>query len=317
MQDIPKSVPVRKIIKETENVKTFIFDAVCKPDGGLLDAQPGQFVNLWLPGINEKPMSVAYCDEKEFWVTIFAVGEFSKAMHELKEGDLVGVRGPYGRGFRWQKGQRLVMMAGGYGAAPLYYLTQRAVADGCKVDFVIGARSKDHLLYIDRIKKLGEDLHVAAGGAGAVATDSALGAGSVELQIATDDGSEGVKGYNVVILDKLIEEAKAGTAMKVICDGNMCRREEVTVSPIDCVYACGPELMMKAVSDKCFDAGVNAQLSVERYMKCGFGVCGQCSVDDSGIRMCKEGPCLDNEQVRKIKEFGKYHRDSLGKMHEF
>ncbi len=286
--DIPQTIPIKKIIQETPHVKTFIFEYD-------LGAVPGQFVNLWIPRLNEKPMSVAYCDEKEFWVTIFAVGPFSKAMHEKKEGDLIGVRGPYGKGFQWEKGQHLVTVGGGYGAAPLYFLTKSASEDGCQVDFVVGARSKEHLLYLDRVHELK----------------------NVDTHIATDDGSEGIKGYNVVILEQLIEDAKKGKGMRVSCDGGMCKREEVEVKPIDWVYACGPEMMMKAVSDMCFDVGVNAQLSIERYMKCGFGVCGQCTVDDGGKRMCKEGPVVTNDVAREITEFGKYHRDAQGQIHEF
>ncbi len=288
MFDLPISIPIKKVIQETENVKTFVF----KHD---LRAKPGQFVNLWLPEVDEKPMSVAYCDSKEFWVSIFAVGPFSQAMHQLKEGDLVGVRGPYGHGFKWEKNQHLVMMAGGYGAAPLYFLTRKAVGDGCSVEFVIGARSKDHLLYTERIKELD----------------------NVELHVATDDGSEGVKGFNVVILDQLIEDAKKGKKFKVICDGSTCKREEVDFAPLDCVYACGPELMMKSVAEKCAEAEIDSQVSVERYMKCGFGVCGQCCVDSSGKRMCSEGPCIPGVEALKIDEFGKYHRDAQGKIHEF
>ncbi len=240
MNDIPKSIPIKKIIRETPHVKTFVFEHN-------LGAKPGQFANLWIPRVDEKPMSIAYSDAKEFWVTIFAVGNFSKHMHHLKEGDLVGVRGPYGKAFKFQKGQRLVMMAGGYGAAPLYFLTTEAVKQGCHVDFVVGARSKEHLLYLSRIKKLK----------------------NVMLHVATDDGSVGKKGYNVFILEELLAGMKSGKSSK----------------KIDCVYGCGPELMLKRISDMCAAAGVNAQLSIERYMKCGFGVCGQCAVDPRGERM--------------------------------
>ena len=265
--DIPKAIPIKKIIEETPYVKTFVFEHT-------LHSLPGQFVNLWIPRVDEKPMSIAYDGGKEFWVTIFAVGPFSKTMHRLIVGDLVGVRGPYGKPFTFKKGGRLVMMAGGYGAAPLYNLTVRAVKAGCTVDFVVGARGKEHLLYLNRIKKLGP---------------------SVKLHIATDDGSVGRKGYNTFILADLLEESKK----------------------IDCVYACGPELMMKKVSDMCFADKVNAQISIERFMKCGFGVCGQCVVDGTGERTCVEGPCVDNAHARKITEFGKYHRDRTGKMHNF
>ena len=128
--DIPKTIPIKKIIVETPHVKTFVFQHH-------LGSKPGQFVNLWLPRLDEKPMSIAYDNGKEFWITMFAVGSFSKAMHKLKVGDPVGVRGPYGTNFSFKPKQRLAMMAGGYGAAPLYYLTVQAVALGCFVDFVI------------------------------------------------------------------------------------------------------------------------------------------------------------------------------------
>lgn len=284
----PKALPVKKIIQETDNVKTFIFEYD-------LGAEPGQFVNMWLPGVDEKPMSVAYCDKNEFWVSIFAVGPFSSAMHELKVGDKVGVRGPYGRGFTWKKGEHLVMMAGGYGAAPLYYLTRRAVSDGCTVEFVIGARSKSHVLYTERIETLK----------------------NVFLHVATSDGSMGVKGYNTLILKQLIEDAKRGKSFREHCGNNTCEREEVDFAPLDTVYSCGPEMMMKSVAEMCLTEGVESQVSVERYMKCGFGVCGQCSVDGSGKRMCSEGPCMRGADALMIEEFGKYHRDAEGKIHEF
>jgi len=294
MRDVPKVIKIKKVIVETPFVKTFIFEHK-------LGAQPGQFVNLWLPRIDEKPMSVAYCDAKEFWVTMFAVGPFSKKMHTLKAGDLVGVRGPYGHGFSFKKGQRLVMMAGGYGAAPLYNLTVQAVKAGCKIDFVIGARSKEHLLYLSRIKKLK----------------------NVKLHITTDDGSVGLKGYNTQVLEKLLAEVggkmpappvKGARGAKA---GKSGAKGAVKSKKIDCIYTCGPEMMMKKISDMCWSAKVSAQISIERYMKCGFGVCGQCCVDESGERMCTEGPVVDNARARKITEFGKYHRDSVGKISPF
>ena len=287
--DIPKVIPIKKVIVETPHVKTFVF-------AHKLGAKPGQFVNLWLPRVDEKPMSVAYCGPKEFWVTMFAVGPFSKKMHTLKAGDKVGVRGPYGHGFSFKKGQRLVMMAGGYGAAPLYYLTVEAAKKGCKIDFVIGARSKDHLLYLSRIRKLK----------------------NVKLHITTDDGSVGLKGYNILVLEKLLEEGKRQKAKgRSASKKSKGKSQKAKVRRIDCVYTCGPELMMKKISDMCFNAGVPAQISIERYMKCGFGVCGQCCVDETGERMCKEGPVVDNNRARKIAEFGKYHRDSVGRIVKF
>lgn len=294
MFDIPKPIPIKKVIVETPFVKTFVFEHT-------LNSKPGQFVNLWIPRVNEKPMSIAYDNGKEFWVTMFAVGPFSRMMHTLQAGDLVGVRGPYGSHFKYEKGQHLVMMAGGYGAAPLYNLTMKAAESGCSVDFVVGARSKEHLLYIDRIKKLK----------------------NVTLHIATDDGSVGEKGYNTLILERLLALSLRGvrraTKQPRLISTRLLRSDglAMTEKKIDSVYGCGPEMMLKKVSDMCYAAGVKAQISIERYMKCGFGVCGQCCVDKTGERMCKEGPVVDNERARKITEFGKYHRDAVGRVHNF
>ena len=69
----------------------------------------------------------------------------------------------------------------------------------------------------------------------------------------------------------------------------------------------------KRASDICFALKTLCQVSLERYMKCGFGVCGNCCVDETGERMCVEGPAIDHLKARKFKDFGVYHRDSVGR----
>lgn len=261
--DHPVSVPIKKIIQETENVKTFVFEYE-------LGAKPGQFVMLWIPGIDAKPFSVAYDNGKEFWVTFFAIGPATKKLFEFSEGDFVGVMGPYGTHYQYDDGQHLALVAGGYGAAPMFFVAQEAVTRGCTVDFIVGARSKEHLLFLDHIK----------------------GLENTELHIATDDGSEGFTGYNTALYEEIIQKKKP-----------------------DWTFSCGPEVMMKRVSDIVTEADLHAQFSLERYMKCGFGICGNCCVDESGIRLCSEGVVIDNTQARSIKDFGKYHRDALGRKH--
>ncbi|MDD5025898.1 MAG: hypothetical protein PHH13_00815 [Candidatus Peribacteraceae bacterium] len=86
---------------------------------------------------------------------------------------------------------------------------------------------------------------------------------------------------------------------------------------VDQIFACGPERMLKAVSDLSFEMKIPSQLSLERYMKCGFGLCGNCVVDPLGIRLCTDGPVVRNDIARKITEFGKYCRDDLGRKHSF
>lgn len=259
-------------------VRTYTFD-------GSLGAKPGQFVMVWLPGVDENPMSVAYDDGANTKITFFAVGDMSEALAKCKVGDLVGLRGPFGTSYEWKPGDHIVLVAGGYGAAPMYFIAESTVGHGCTLEVVVGARSKEHLLYIEEFKKLPH----------------------VELHIATNDGSVGTKGFNTEILETILAS----------CPVDKKNRKDPNCYPVDQVFACGPELMLKRVSEIANQHGVPAQLSMERYMKCGFGLCGNCVIDPMGIRMCVEGPVVKNEVLLKLPEFGAYHRDDLGKKHEF
>jgi len=74
---------------------------------------------------------------------------------------------------------------------------------------------------------------------------------------------------------------------------------------------------MKRAAEIARDKGIKSELALERYMKCGFGVCGQCCVDETGVCVCKEGTVFDGERALGFSEFGKYHRDSMGKKVEW
>lgn len=79
----------------------------------------------------------------------------------------------------------------------------------------------------------------------------------------------------------------------------------------DAVLTCGPETMIKKVLDICMKNKIPCQASLERYMKCGVGICGSCAIDPSGLRVCKDGPVFTAEQL-KDSELGKYARDKAG-----
>ncbi len=263
-------LPIARIVDENEYTKTFVFNYP-------LNGKPGQFLMLWVPGVDEKPMSVAYSDENEFWVTVCAVGPTSKALHGMQVGDLVGIRGPLGTHYGWEKGDHLALVSGGYGAAPMYFVASEAVKDGCTVEFLVGARSENLLLYTDKV----------------------LGLGEVNLHLSTDDGSVGYKGYITDVLAEVLKgEAENGT-------------------PVNKVFTCGPEVMMNVVGKVAEAAGVPSYMSMEKYMKCGIGVCGQCAVDDTGDLVCKQGPVMSWELLKTLPEMGKYHRDAQGKKHYF
>jgi dihydroorotate dehydrogenase electron transfer subunit len=88
-------------------------------------------------------------------------------------------------------------------------------------------------------------------------------------------------------------------------------REQIAAGQLDMVYVCGPELMMKSVADVCREGGVGCQVSMERYMKCGIGVCGQCDCD--GLRVCADGPVFDLADLARMPSFGHRHRDGTGR----
>ncbi len=254
---LPQVVPIREVRIETRRIRTFILDT------RLPEAQPGQFVMLWLPGVDEKPISIAHPDP--LTLTVARVGPFSTALHRAREGDLLGIRGPFGRGFTIHMDRPALLIGGGYGIAPLYFLAVRTVQQGIPTTVALGARRANDLIYEDHFRALG-----------------------VELLIATDDGSAGARGTAV--------EA----AMK-----------RVRRSPPPAVYACGPERMLVAVLRLCQEQGLSGQLSVERYMKCGFGICGQCALD--GMLVCQDGPVFTVEQLAGLTEFGRFRRNPTGR----
>ncbi len=133
-----------------------------------LEAQPGQFVMVWLPRLDEKPFSLV--DSQPATLTVVQVGPFTERMQRLREGDVLYLRGPLGNGFSL-KGRRPLLVAGGTGAAPLAFLARRLVEAGGKVTAALGARTEAELLLRERF---------VAAGAG--------------LLVSTDDGSAGERG---------------------------------------------------------------------------------------------------------------------------
>jgi dihydroorotate dehydrogenase electron transfer subunit len=134
-----------------ENVRTqiLIFDHE-------LPSQPGQFVMAWLPGVDEKPFSIAAADP--LTLLVVAVGPMSEAMHRLEAGDRLWVRGPLGQGFRLPDApgdKRVLLAGGGYGVAPLRFLADRARRAGCAVDVCIGAGAVGDVLWVEAFERLG------------------------------------------------------------------------------------------------------------------------------------------------------------------
>ncbi|WP_174591845.1 dihydroorotate dehydrogenase electron transfer subunit [Methanocella conradii] len=252
----PISAKILKVIDETPTIKTFRLDTA-----GWLKGKPGQFVMVWVRGVDEVPMALSYEDG----ITVQRVGEATEAMFRLKEGDTLGIRGPYGNG--WELvGDNILIISGGVGSAPLAPLAEKAAAIGVQVTVLAGYRTKEEVHFETRYRKAGKTL------------------------ISTDDGSYGHKGFVTDLM------------------------RDIDLSMYTQIYCCGPEKMMYRVlgildGHKMAD---RSQFSLQRYIKCGIGVCGSCCIDPDGLRVCKDGPVFRGDTLISS-ELGRYARDGSGR----
>ncbi|MHC1635253.1 MAG: dihydroorotate dehydrogenase electron transfer subunit [Candidatus Methanospirareceae archaeon] len=262
MQAFPKTFKIKKIRRESPHITSFFF----KIKEIAERANPGQFVMVWVPLVDEKPMSLSYIGKDCIGITVQSVGMMTMELNKKKVGDYVGIRGPYGRGFDYTGVYKALIIGGGVGVAPLMPLAER-IAERGEVTAVIGAKTAEEIIFLERLEELCED-----------------------VIITTEDGTLGKKGLVTDILEDLLRGER-----------------------FEKVFMCGPEKMMEKGLRILEKFNVEGEISMERWMKCGVGICGHCVLDELGIRVCKEGPVFDFATVKKIKEFGKYRRGSSGR----
>ncbi len=173
--NVPTPFHVREKVQENPKTVSLILD-------GSLGCTPGQFVMLWLPGVDEKPFSISGSNPLMF--TVSRVGPFSEALHALCPGDSVWVRGPFGTGFSLGSG-RALLVGGGYGAAPLAFLARclLTTAPAGSVEVALGARTSKDLLFVERFREMGVPVHEA-----------------------TEDGSRGATGRVTEVVKPLLAE---------------------------------------------------------------------------------------------------------------
>lgn len=247
---------VKKATKENYRVRTIEIDHK-------LDALPGQFLMVWVPGVGERPMSIG--NNNPLTISVADVGKVSSEICKLKEGDDISYRGPFGKPFLLPKTVKKVLcIGGGYGVVPIYFLAKKAKENGMKAYAVVGARTERDITWEKQLFMVCE-----------------------EVFVTTDDGSKGKKGTVMAEAEGLIDK-------------------------MDYVCCCGPEKMMEAVAKLCREKKVPCLVSIERYMKCGCGVCGSCEI--SGKLCCLDGPVFSGEEALSLPDFGKRRRDATGKI---
>jgi ferredoxin--NADP+ reductase len=221
-------------------------------------AQPGQFIILRISESGERiPLTIADYDSEKGTVTIIyqIVGKTTRALSEMNEGDeLLDFVGPLGVASHLDGYKKVAVIGGGLGTAIAYPQAKKLHSMGAEVHSIIGFRNKDLIIL-----------------------EKEMEAASDKLVVATDDGSNGNKGFVTNMLKQLIEE------------GNQ----------YDLVIAIGPLIMMKMVSNLTREYGIKTLVSMNPVMIDGTGMCGGCRLTVGGKTKfaCVDGPDFDGHEV--------------------
>jgi dihydroorotate dehydrogenase electron transfer subunit len=137
---------ILNVVPESPTVKTFMLkDKYCAK------ARPGQFLMLWIPGVDEIPLSIMNTESGNVSVSVKEIGDATHHLHRMKQGETVGVRGPFGSSFSENTGN-VLLVGGGTGTAPLLFLAKRLQAKSKRLAFVVGAKTKSDLLFLNDLK---------------------------------------------------------------------------------------------------------------------------------------------------------------------
>ena len=276
---LPYPVRIDDIKNETvdRSLKTFKFVFINPDDEERFAYRAGQFAELSIPGQGEIPIGIASSPVEKGFVkfTVNRAGVVTTYLHNMKAGDVMGIRGPLGNSYPWEtlQGKNILIVGGGFAFTTLrssiiYMLHPDNRDKYGNIDVVYGARSPGMLLYLDELaeweKRDDINMHITVDG--------------------TDD--PGWK-YHVGFVPPVVEEnAPEG-------------------GPDSYAIICGPPVMIKftlPVLEKLGYAHDNIIMSLENRMKCGIGMCGRCNIGKELV--CKDGPVFTlSELNRTPKEY--------------
>ncbi|MHC4573102.1 MAG: dihydroorotate dehydrogenase electron transfer subunit [Planctomycetota bacterium] len=244
-------------------------DLADKAQRNILLRRPFSFADVTVKG-DRTSGEILYC----------VVGPGSLRMTTLAAGDLMSVIGPLGRGFWVPEGKKTALLAaGGMGAGPLQHLAKVLTADypSMQVIAFAGAKTAKELPFERKLDEVSQQLGFS------LAEFAAYG---IESTSATDDGSAGYHGLVTDCLAEWLEQSKL--------------RSEETI-----IYGCGPEAMLAGLAKIAAERRIDCQVSMERLMACGIGICMSCAVEckvegsnETVYKMCcKDGPVFESKEV--------------------
>jgi len=271
---LPYPVRIEDITVETEdrNLKTFKFVFLNPEDEVKFSYTPGQFAELSIAGKGEIPIGIASSPTEKGFVcfTVNKVGLVSSHLHNMKKGDLMGIRGPLGNWYPWDQmeGKNVVIVGGGFAFTTLrssiiYMLHPENRPKFKDITVVYGARSPGMLLYKEELAQWEQRK-------------------DINMHITVDSTNDPKWKYNVGFVPAITEKkiASAEDAIAIVC---------------------GPPIMIKFTQPVLEKLGFSPEriiLSLEMRMKCGIGICGRCNIGDKYV--CKDGPVFSLAQLKTM-----------------
>jgi len=269
---LPLETSIRWIKKETRDTYTYGLKILNREIKKRYTFKPGQFNMLYVPGFGESPISISSSPfDTELNHTIRIAGDVTTRISKLKEGDIIGIRGPFGNGWPVEEieDRDLLIIAGGLGIAPLRsvirYVIKRSTRN--QVTLLYGAKTPKDIIFRDEFPRYRQKINIL-------------------LTVDRADPEEHWQGHTGMVTDLF---------------------RYLSFNPLNTIsFICGPEIMMQNVIKELLIKGVPPEkifLSMERNMNCGVGICGHCMFGPKFV--CKDGPVFrysDIEEFFGIKE---------------
>ncbi|WP_300669958.1 FAD/NAD(P)-binding protein [Desulfoluna sp.] len=266
----PVRIDAIDVATEDKSLKTFRFSFLDPEDEKKFNYQAGQFAELSVPGQGEIPIGIASSPtEKGFLMfTVFKTGKVTNWLHEMQPGDIMGIRGPLGKGYPWDTlvGKNILIVGGGFAFTTLRSSIKMILEPENRskfgtLDVVYGARTPGMLLYTDELTawEKRDDIH---------------------MHITVDGTDDPAWNYHTGFVPALTEK--------------------VAPAASDDTYAivCGPPVMIKftlPVLEKLGYSHDHIIMSLENRMKCGIGMCGRCNIGTE--RVCMDGPVFTLAEI--------------------
>ncbi len=268
---LPYPAKIRSVYRESKDVNTLQVVFEDRTLARSFTYKPGQFMQISLLGIGEAPISITSSPTQREYLefTIRGIGKLTRTIIQLKPGDKIYMRGPYGNSFPFEeiKNRDLYFIAGGIGLPPLRSLINAVFErreDFGKVRILYGAKTPAELCFKKELMLWGD-------------------ISNTEVLLTVDKSDKAWKG-NVGVVTAL------------------CDKTDISAS-CGAAFICGPPIMIRFALEKLRQAGFednDIYISLERYMKCGIGKCGHCNIGEKFV--CTEGPVFSYTQLKKIPE---------------